>query len=716
MADSSSRNASYWKSYRRVRSNVDDHLSAIYSDASYSINPEQSMCSDHDQPGSSSNQCEMETSITGELLLQDVHAHFENDDDVLVNSVNTSDRLPGLISSNDDVIEDQLHGYISDTLSTFSDSDLSVHESDVDAEESLENELKTWATTFKITHSALQSLLTILRTYHPFLPKDPRTLLKTGTKYNVIDIDGGLYYHFGLGKGILEKIVASPFDTLDIKLVQIQFNIDGLPLFKSSNAQFWPILCRIVEPFESKPFVVGLFSGNQKPGNVNEYLQFFRDDLNNVLQAGISVPETDQIIDVEILCIICDTPARAFVKQTKGHSGYFGCDKCCQRGHWSGKVTFPEVDSALRTDVMFDELQNEEHHIGHSPLSGLSIGMVSQFPIDYMHLVCLGVTRRLLLLWMKGPLRIRQGNGFIAQISTSILEMVTHMPREFLRKGRKLQEVERWKATEFRLFLLYLGPVVLKNRLPCPLYKHFMLLSVGIFCLVSPIFWQTYCEYAKQLLCLFVCQIRHLYGEDQYVYNIHGLIHLADDVERFGPLDKFSSFAFESFLGRLKKLVRKPSFPLQQIIRRLSENCLDDCKDNSGLASGIVKMQHNNGPKPRNYAGYMQFEQLDLPGSFFLSIKNGNNCILAKGGVCLIRNILSPGENSPDRVLLVEHFKDAKHFYSEPLNSSDLCVFQVNRLSGEIKPVLINEITCKCILLPYKNMFVAMPLVHSFIH
>ena len=145
-----------------------------------------------------------------------------------------------------------------------------------------------------------------------------------------------------------------------------------------------------------------------------------RDELNDVLHAGISVPESDQVIDVEIVCIICDTPARAFVKQTKGHSGYYGCDKCCQKGLWSGKkVTFPEVDSPLRTDVMFDEFQDEEHHIGYSPLSGLSIGMVSGFPLDYMHLVCLGVTRRLLLLWMKGPLRCRQGNGFIVQISTS---------------------------------------------------------------------------------------------------------------------------------------------------------------------------------------------------------------------------------------------------------------------------------------------------------
>ena len=222
-------------------------------------------------------------------------------------------------------------------------------------------------------------------------------------------------------------------------------------------------------------------------------------------------------------------------------------------------MTFPEINVPLRTDVSFDTFQNEEHHICHSPLSYLPIGMVTQFPLDYMHLVCLGVTRRLLMLWMKGPLFCRQGGGFIAQVSMGLLDLKEYMPCEFLRKGRPLGEVDRWKATEFRQFLLYLGPVLLKSKLPLHLYKHSMLLSVAIYCLASPMFYNPYCDYAKQLLCVIVTQVGVLYGQTQYIYNIHALVHLADDVFRFGPLDGFSSFAFESFLGKLKKLVRKTS-------------------------------------------------------------------------------------------------------------------------------------------------------------
>lgn len=33
------------------------------------------------------------------------------------------------------------------------------------------------------------------------------------------------------------------------------------------------------------------------------------------------------------------------------------------------------------------------------------------------------------------------------------------------------------------------------------------------------------------------------------VYNVHSLIHLTADVDRFGPLDAFSAFKYENFLG-----------------------------------------------------------------------------------------------------------------------------------------------------------------------
>ncbi|ESP02013.1 hypothetical protein LOTGIDRAFT_79308, partial [Lottia gigantea] len=63
------------------------------------------------------------------------------------------------------------------------------------------------------------------------------------------------------------------------------------------------------------------------------------------------------------------------------------------------KITFPDIDSDLRTDAQFDEMAQIKHHLATSPFTELNIGMVSQFPLDFMLLVYLSVMKRLLSFW-----------------------------------------------------------------------------------------------------------------------------------------------------------------------------------------------------------------------------------------------------------------------------------------------------------------------------
>ena len=48
-------------------------------------------------------------------------------------------------------------------------------------------------------------------------------------------------------------------------------------------------------------------------------------------------------------------------------------------------------------------------------------------------------------------------------------------------------ETERqyWKAFEFRLFILFYGPIVLRSVLPEDYYRHFIFLSEAIFVLLG---------------------------------------------------------------------------------------------------------------------------------------------------------------------------------------------------------------------------------------
>jgi hypothetical protein len=275
---------------------------------------------------------------------------------------------------------------------------------------------------------------------------------------------------------------------------------------------------------------------------------------------------------INLGAIICDAPARAFIKCVKGHSGYNSSERCIQEGIYNkGKMTFPALSATERTDEDINHMTSEDDHVGVSPFKHLGVGCVSRFPLDYMHLVCLGVVRRLILLWLKGPLDCRLRSMSVKAISGELVSMRKHLPREFSRKPRAISEVMQWKATELRQFLLYTGPIALQGYLKDKIYRNFMILSVAVNLLLTPGLSSQYHDYAEQLLTEFTQNYMSIYGSEYVTYNVHSLLHLPDNAKKFGALDAVSAFPFESYLGHPKKLVRKSQNPVSQVVRRIEE-------------------------------------------------------------------------------------------------------------------------------------------------
>lgn len=106
----------------------------------------------------------------------------------------------------------------------------------------LQNDLRTWAIEKNINKRAVTALLKILRSAGiNFLPKDSRTLLETPRQVNIVNLAGGRYWHNGL-----DKCLTGIFSKLSMNLcIELNINIDGLPLFKSSPLVLWPILANI---------------------------------------------------------------------------------------------------------------------------------------------------------------------------------------------------------------------------------------------------------------------------------------------------------------------------------------------------------------------------------------------------------------------------------------------------------------------------------------
>lgn len=121
-------------------------------------------------------------------------------------------------------------------------------------------------------------------------------------------IAGGQYYHKGLETGL-----RSLFGNMnESESIAININVNGLPLYKNGTDQFWPILCNIHNLPHINPIIIGIFHGRQKPTKIEEFLSPFVDEITPILKSGISIKEHK--LNVKIRAIICDSPARAFIK------------------------------------------------------------------------------------------------------------------------------------------------------------------------------------------------------------------------------------------------------------------------------------------------------------------------------------------------------------------------------------------------------------------
>lgn len=272
-------------------------------------------------------------------------------------------------------------------------------------------------------------------------------------------------------------------------------------------------------------------------------------------------------VPVKVRAFICDSPARALIKGVANFNCKHGCLKCTVVGEYSQvscTVTFLNYDCPKRNDKDFRSKKDEEHHKLDSPLLKLNIDMVENFPVcDSLHLIDLGVMKRLLTGWRNGNFGkyltkwcskdIEKVNLFLSKCS---------MPKEIHRSVRKLDVLAHWKGSEYRTSS--------HNTLPVQAYYHFL----HLFCAITICSNEKHFKFlsiADKMLQIFVDIFKNIYGKDYISSNIHNLTHIVDEVIKFGTLQSFNAYPFENKLYVIKNLIRQGNKPLQQAARRLNE-------------------------------------------------------------------------------------------------------------------------------------------------
>lgn len=296
----------------------------------------------------------------------------------------------------------------------------------------------------------------------------------------------------------------------------------------------------------------------------------------------------------------------------------------------------------------------------------------------------------------------------VPEISADLVKFNTTRPRDIHRSIRKLDVIKHWKGTEFRAILLYVGVVVFRNHLPDADYELFKTLFAAVtICTTNA--YKSYLPLARHLFNDFIEKHIEIYGENSITINIHNTSHVVDDVQHLGWLETISAYPFENCLQQIKLKLKKCDKPLQQIARRTLE------------VDGTINVNLNPtifAPKlDRSFVVFehsLAYQQVEFKQNAVLSSFKGNAkdkwFITHRNEIVEFHFIVKRNGNYD---IHGSALKNTQNFFENPFDSRRLNIFLSDGELNNYKYFKLNEIKAKMFCMPYGNMWVFVPLLHT---
>jgi hypothetical protein len=310
--------------------------------------------------------------------------------------------------------------------------------------------------------------------------------------------------------------------------------------------------------------LAGLWIGSSKP-DWDVYLKKLVDEI--LFSEKHPFPVKSWTVSFRLIGLVADLPAKASILNMKQFNGYFGCYICLSAGErLDGRHVHPyRATFPYRTNTGYLEAvaATVDTSVAAYGIKGpCTISNILTIPemvaIDAMHCVYIGVVKHILTTIfssLKKP----------AIKKLSERHLATKVPYGVDRKPRSFSELRHFKASEYKLVLLYTGPIVLHGVIEPDFYVHFLLLSRAILLLSEVPITRSALSDASKLLHLFVRHMTDLYGAQSMGHNVHTLLHLPRHVANFGPLWCTSAASFESALHEIMKHLSGTTYSLNYI-------------------------------------------------------------------------------------------------------------------------------------------------------
>lgn len=378
---------------------------------------------------------------------------------------------------------------------------------------------------------------------------------------------------------------------ISVKDLTLQWNTDGVQIFKSSKVSLWPIQVAVNNlPFQARKeniLLCGLWYGS-KP-DMNIFLKPFVEELsmlhNEGLEYVVSGSKDKAKVKVHTLIASVDSQARPLLQKLKTFRGKQGCSFCLNEGEeyevGRGKARIYRGDiGQLRTHEQHVQdtktvMQTGKVKNGIKDASVLLLlplfNIITSFVPDYMHCILLGVVKTMVEWWKNGenkkePFYI--GSDTKLKQIDAILSSIKP-PSEITRTPRSITECKLWKASEWKNFLLYYSlPCLHKVGMPKKYIDHWFLLIYSVHVFLREKISPEDFSIAERSIRQFVLNIEDVYNAPQLMkFNIHLLLHIPKSVKQFGGLWAVSCFPYEHYNGTLGKMFRSSQAVPQQICK-----------------------------------------------------------------------------------------------------------------------------------------------------
>ena len=208
---------------------------------------------------------------------------------------------------------------------------------------------------------------------------------------------------------------------------------------------------------------------------------------------------------------------------------------------------------------------------GPSLYSKIIMDPIEAASIDSLHAIFRGIVRQLIHYWFdsqysREPYSIREHLKKVEE------RMSAFTPPSFVQRcPSSISKHERdWKAHDYKNWFFHYSAPILRDLMPKHLFDHYKLLLFGISTLFKSSISEEELELADRALKKFISQFESIYNIRFMSSNVHLILHLVDQVKKFGLLWNITAFPFEDMNGHLKNLVHGSNSPELQISSSVS--------------------------------------------------------------------------------------------------------------------------------------------------